>query len=348
MPIHYRSGILKEHIHTRTEAGLFDVSHMGQLVVRPLGGDLIDAALALEELLAVDLVGLRRGRQRYALLTTETGGIRDDLMIANLGQFFLLVVNAGSTAADFEYLRDNLLGKCTVEAIVDRVLLAIQGPAASMALSGLLPDAAAMRFMDVETMRWDGAACYVSRSGYTGEDGFEISMPRERAEAFATALLKREQVELIGLGARDSLRLEAGLCLYGQDLNIDVTPVEAGLEWAISSERRAAGARAGGFPGADVISNQLAQGATRRRVGLNASGRPVRAGALLFSDEQSQLPLGHVTSGTFGPSVQRPIAMGYVPIAQASPGTQFFAEVAGHRIPITVGDLPFFSHRYHR
>jgi aminomethyltransferase len=348
MPIHYAAGVLKEHLHTRSAAGLFDVSHMGQIMVRARSGDPKDAARALEALLPVDVVGLRPGRQRYALLTTDAGGIRDDLMIANLGDFWYLVVNAASAMTDFAYLESHLSPTCTVDTLMDRALLAIQGPEACAVLSKLVPSAAAMRFMDAAVVPFEGAACYISRSGYTGEDGFEISVPRAQAEALAVLLLRHAEVQLIGLGARDSLRLEAGLCLYGHDLDVNVTPIEAALEWAIQPVRRAAGSRSGGFPGSEIILDQLARGATHRRVGLCPTGRPVREGAALFADGLSQVPLGRVTSGTFGPSVQGPIAMGYVPLAQSSTGTRLAADVRGQRIPVTVSDMPFFAHRYHR
>ncbi len=348
MPLHYPPGILGEHRATRSGAGLFDVSHMGQLVVRACSGDPLDGARALEALLPVDLVGLRAGRQRYALLTTDTGGILDDLMIANLGEFWFLVVNAASVTADLAHLERHLSATCSVRRLTDRALWSVQGPAAGAALAALLPSVAAMRFMDAGIVPFDGALCHVSRSGYTGEDGFEISVPIGNAEALADRLLQNPGVELAGLGARNGLRLEAGLCLHGHDIDVHTTPVEAALTWAIPTVRRAAGARAGGFPGAEVILRQLETGTARQRVGLRAEGRPVRDGAALFADAHSPVPLGRVTSGTYGPSVQGFVALGYVPSEFAGIGDRLFADVRGQRVLVTVSALPFIAHRYHR
>jgi aminomethyltransferase len=348
MPIHYALGILGEHHHTRAAAGLFDVSHMGQVSLRARSGDNADAARALESLVPVDVISLPVGRQRYGFFTTDSGGIRDDLMIVNFGSFIYLVVNASCKEADLEHLQSHLSTACEVELLAGRSLLAIQGPAASDALSSLVPSAAAMRFMDAKIHSIHGVECYVTRSGYTGEDGFEISVPTPAVKAIAESLLTHPSVKLIGLGARDSLRLEAGLCLYGHELNIDTTPVEAALNWAIQPVRRAGAARAGGFPGADVILPQLTQGTARRRVGLRPELRPVREGAALFVDDSSAEAVGQVTSGTYAPSARGPVAMGYVPRALAKPGTRLFADVRGQRTPVLVSDLPFIPHRYHR
>ena len=349
MPVQYTAGVLKEHLHTRSAAGLFDVSHMGQVAIRPKSGDLEDAALALESLVPVSVAGLKEGRQRYALFTSETGGILDDLMIANRGDHLFLVVNAACKEADIAHLKAGLSATCTVEPLRDRALIALQGPAAENALASLAPDIAAMRFMDVAAVEIAGASCIVSRSGYTGEDGFEISIPAEAAEALARRLLDHESVEPIGLGARDSLRLEAGLCLHGNDIDASTTPVEAALEWAIQKVRRTGGERAGGFPGADVILKQLDGGAPRRRVGLRPEGRtPVRAGAPLFAEETGGKAIGTVTSGVFAPSLEAPAAMGYVPAEHAETGTRLFAEVRGKRLPLSVTPLPFVEPRYKR
>jgi aminomethyltransferase len=348
MPIHYPLGILGEHKHTRAAAGLFDVSHMGQIFVRALAGDHLAAARELERLVPVDVMGLKPGRQRYALLTNEWGGVRDDLMVANLGDCWYLVVNAAATAADLSHLREHLGATCSVELASARALLAIQGPDACAALSALVPAVASMRFMDVGTFSVDGASCFISRSGYTGEDGFEMSVPVAVAEGIAERLLGHPSVQLVGLGARDSLRLEAGLCLCGHDLDKDTTPIEAALDWAIQSARRSAGARPGGFPGADVILMQLERGVGRKRVGLRAEGRPVREGADLFADATSDAAIGSVTSGTFGPSALGPVAMGYVPISLTPIGTRLFADIRGQRIPLAVSGMPFVPHRYHR
>jgi aminomethyltransferase len=348
MPIHYPLGILGEHKHTRAAAGLFDVSHMGQIMVRALAGDHLAAARELERLVPVDVVGLKPGRQRYALLTDELGGVRDDLMIANLGDCWYLVVNAAATAADLAHLQEHLYATCSVELASARALLAIQGPDACAALSALLPAVAAMRFMDAGVFSVDGATCFISRSGYTGEDGFEMSVPVAVAEDIAERLLRHPSVQLVGLGARDSLRLEAGLCLCGHDLGKDTTPIEAALDWAIQPARRTGGSRPGGFPGADVILTQLERGVARKRVGLRPEGRPVREGAALFAHPTLDAPIGRVTSGTYGPTAQGPVAMGYVPISLTPIGTRLFADVRGQRIPLAVCDMPFVPHRYHR
>ena len=349
MPVQYPLGIMKEHLHTRTKAGLFDVSHMGQVILRPKSGNLPDAALALERLVPVDVLGLAEGRQRYALFTNEAGGILDDLMITNRGDQLFLVVNAACKDADEAHMRAHLSDVCEIERLDDRALLALQGPHAGAVLTSLAPESAEMRFMDVRDLTLAGAECIVSRSGYSGEDGFEISVPNDHAEALAKALIAHEAVEPIGLGARDSLRLEAGLCLYGNDLDTTTTPVEASLVWAIQKTRRTSGARAGGFPGADRILDELINGASRSRVGILPDGRaPVRGGAELFAAEDAADPIGIVTSGAFGPSLDRPMAMGYVPSAQAAIGTRLFAEVRGKRLPLRVADMPFVKPNYRR
>jgi len=348
MPVQFPLGILKEHQHTRSAAGLFDVSHMGQIVITANSGDVDDAALALEALLPTDLKALREGRQRYTFFTNEAGGLLDDLMVAKLDGRFVLVVNAATKTADEEHLKANLPDTVRIDRL-DRALVALQGPKAAEVLDTLAPECTQMRFMDVRQFEICGALCTVSRSGYTGEDGFEISLPQDAAETIAQALLDRDDVEPIGLGARDSLRLEAGLCLYGNDIDINTTPVEAGLSWAIPKSRRDGGERAAGFPGDEVILRQLREGSGRRRVGLLPEGRaPVRSGAQLFQDETGGAPVGHVTSGGFGPSLGRPIAMGYVPSALASPEARFYADVRGKRLPLDVSKLPFNTPGYKR
>jgi aminomethyltransferase len=347
MPINFPNGILKEHLHTRSAAGLFDVSHMGQLAVRSDGRE--SAARALETLLPVDLLSLGEGRQRYALFTNPRGGILDDLMITKRGDHFLLVVNASRKDADEAHLRHLLSASCVIESLDHRALLALQGPLAESVLLRLCPDVASMRFMDVRSLSILGTACVVFRSGYTGEDGFEISVPAPEAERLARKILEHPKVAPIGLGARDSLRLEAGLCLYGCDLDSNTTPVEARLEWAIQNSRRQGGSRAGGFPGADVILAQLSDGSARRRVGLRSKDRtPVRGGSKLYRDEDGQTPVGQVTSGGFGPSVKAPIAMGYVASAESKPGNTLFADVRGKRVPVAVCELPFVKPNYRR
>ncbi|MGI9386817.1 MAG: glycine cleavage system aminomethyltransferase GcvT [Methyloligellaceae bacterium] len=349
MPVQYPAGVLKEHLHTREKAGLFDVSHMGQIVLRAKSGDLADAARALETLVPVDVQGLKPGRQRYALFTNENGGIRDDLMVANRGDHLFLVVNAACKTQDFEHLKAHLADGCDLEMLEDRALLALQGPKAEAALATLAPDCCAMRFMDVATLSIVDTECVVSRSGYSGEDGFEISVPNAHAVALAEALLAHDDVEPIGLGARDSLRLEAGLCLYGSDLDETTTPVEAALEWAVQKTRRRGGATEGGFPGDEVVLQQFEDGAGRRRVGLKPDGRaPVRGGTQLYADEASDQAIGTVTSGGYGPSVEHPISMAYVATSHAAPGTQLFADVRGKRLPVAVTALPFFKPNYKR
>lgn len=342
MPVQYPNGILKEHLHTRTAAGLFDVSHMGQVRLAGAG-----AAAALESLVPVDVVGLAVGRQRYALFTNDDGGILDDLMIANFGDHLLLVVNAACKAQDFAHLHAHLDGRCEMTELTDRALLALQGPQAGAVLARLAPETASLTFMTVGRATLAGAACTISRSGYTGEDGFEISVPADRAEALARLLLAEPEVAPIGLGARDSLRLEAGLCLYGHDIDPTTTPVEADLAWALSKARRSGGARAGGYPGAATILRQLEAGVTRKRIGLRPQGRmPVREGAELV-DADGRV-VGKVTSGGFGPSVGAPVAMGYVEAKLAALGTGLNAIVRGQPVPVTLAALPFVPTRYQR
>ncbi len=342
MPVQYPAGIIAEHRHTRSQAGLFDVSHMGQ--VRITGAE---AAQALETLVPTDVAGLGEYRQRYALFTDDQGGILDDLMISNAGAHLFLVVNAACKAEDIARLRTHIGDRCEVEEVEDRGLLALQGPESGAVLEALAPVTAEMVFMDVRSVTIAGIDCFVARSGYTGEDGFEISVPAAQAESLARRLLDNPVVQCIGLGARDSLRLEAGLCLYGNDIDTSTTPVEADLKWSIPKVRRTGGARAGGFPGAPVILQQFAEGAPRRRVGIRPAGRaPVREGAELVDDANQ--PVGRVTSGGFGPSVDGPVAMGYVAIESAVAGTPLQAIVRGKPHPVSVVGLPFVEHRYYR
>lgn len=349
MPVQYPAGVLKEHLHTRAKCGLFDVSHMGQVELRAKSGKFEDAALALESLVPVDILGLKEGRQRYGFFTDDNGGILDDLMFANRGDHLFVVVNAGCKEADIAHMKKHLSDRVDVTYLEDRALLALQGPQSQAVLSSLGADVAAMKFMDVRDVTLDGVACIVSRSGYSGEDGFEISVPSDKAEAIAKALLAHPDCEPIGLGARDSLRLEAGLCLYGNDIDTTTSPIEAGLEWAIQKARRSGGARAGGFPGADRILSELEKGTSRRRVGLKPEGKaPVRGHAKLYADAEGKTELGEVTSGGFGPSVEGPVAMGYVAASHAEPGTQIYAEVRGKYLPVTVTAMPFVTPTYKR
>ena len=348
MPVQYKLGVMKEHLHTRAAAGLFDVSHMGQVILR--GDDPKAVALALETLVPVSVAGLAEGRQRYGLFTNEQGGIEDDLMIANRGDHLFLVVNAACKEADVARLRAGLEPKgVSVDYIEDRALLALQGPGTEAALAALNPAVAEMRFMDVATVELAGVEAWVSRSGYTGEDGYEISVPESAAVALAEALLAQDTVEPIGLGARDSLRLEAGLCLYGHDIDTTTTPAAANLLWAIQKVRRADGDRAGGFPGADIILPEIASGAPSVRVGLKPEGRaPMREGIDLYESETGGEPVGRITSGGFGPTVGGPVAMGYVPAEQATPGTRLYGEVRGKRLPVEVVTLPHVKQSYKR
>ena len=349
MPVQYATGVLKEHLHTRSSAGLFDVSHMGQIVLRAKSGRVEDAGRALELLVPQDILGVAPGRQRYAQFTNEGGGILDDLMVANFGDHLFLVVNAACKETDEAHLRAQLSEMCEIEPLPDRALLALQGPKAESVLAKLCADAPAMRFMDAGPRKVADFDCFVSRSGYTGEDGFEISVPAGQAEELARLLLAEAEVLPIGLGARDSLRLEAGLCLYGHDIDTMTTPVEAALEWSIQKARRSGGARSGGFLGAETILAQLDQGAPRRRVGLKPEGRaPVREGAALFADAASSEQIGAVTSGGFGVSLNAPVAMGYLPTARAAAGTQIFAELRGQRLPLKVAATPFVPNTYKR
>ena len=348
MPVQYPSGVLKEHLHTRASAGLFDVSHMGQVIIRARSGRNEDAALALESLVPVDLLGLKPGRQRYGFFTDENGGILDDLMIANRGDHFFVVVNAGCKHEDLLHLQTKIGDRCQI-TLLDRALLALQGPRSQAVVAELWAGLSEMKFMDVRDVGLHDVACLVSRSGYSGEDGYEISIPADKAETVANWLLEHPDVQPIGLGARDSLRLEAGLCLYGNDIDTTTSPVEAGLEWAIQKVRRNGGDRAGGFPGARRILEELETGASRRRVGLKPQGKaPVRGHAKLYADAGGRTEIGEVTSGGFGPSVEFPVAMGYVPTSQASPGTPIFAEVRGKYLPVTVSALPFIAPTYKR
>ncbi len=344
MPVQFPMGVMKEHLHTRTEAGLFDVSHMGQLILRGP-----DVAAALETLVPSSVIGLKEGRQRYTMLTDDGGGILDDFMVANRGDHLFAVVNAARKRDDLAHLRARLPGDIVVEEITDRALIALQGPKAEAALAILLPDVAGMRFMDVAVMDWMDSEIWVSRSGYTGEDGFEISVPNAKARAVTEALMAMEPVAPIGLGARDSLRLEAGLCLYGSDIDTTTSPVEAGLHWAIQKVRREGGERAGGFPGAERILRELDEGPARLRVGLRPEGRaPMRAGTRLYAAEGDADPAGTVTSGAFGPSVEAPVSMGYVPAHLATPGTRLWGELRGKRHAVTISELPFRTADYRK
>ena len=344
MPVQYPSGLMAEHRHTRTAAGLFDVSHMGQL---RLAGP--HAAAAFETLVPVDVIGLGVDRQRYGLLLNDAGGIVDDLMFVNRSDHLFVIVNGACKAGDIALMQQKIGARCQVQPLPERALLALQGPHAVTALRRLLPGVEKLVFMTGGAFNWNGADLYITRSGYTGEDGFEISVSGERAEALARALLAEPEVQPVGLGARNSLRLEAGLCLYGNDIDATTTPVEAALTWAMQKVRRAGGERAGGFPGAEFVLAQLSGDlpVRRKRVGLIAKERiPVREPAPLENfDGQA---IGQVTSGLLGPTIDQPIAMGYVGTDYAELGTEVFAMVRGKPVPMLVSAMPFVAHRYMR
>ncbi len=336
MPVSYPLGVMKEHLHTRANAGLFDVSHMGQIRI-PLSE--IDA---LERLMPQNIRELKTDRQRYGFFTNEAGGILDDLMIANRRDHLFMVVNAACKEGDIAHMKSNGVA---LEVIEDRALLALQGPKSEAVMKRLGVDLGAMHFMDVLDAEILGQMAWISRSGYTGEDGFEISYPAEHAEALARKLLDDADVEAIGLGARDSLRLEAGLCLYGHDIDETTSPVEAGLVWGMQKRRR----EEGGFLGDKIILNELGGGAKRARIGLLPEGRaPMREGTPIFADEAGGEAIGKVTSGGFGPSVEAPVAMGYVASDYAEIGTKLWGEVRGKRLEVRVEKLPFIPAKFKR
>jgi len=345
MPVQYADGIIAEHTHTRSAAGLFDVSHMGQAFV--VGPDHATAARALEALVPADIVNLAPGRQRYTQLTDDGGGILDDLMVTRSADpdedgVLFLVVNAATKEADYAHIAAHLPAGVRLIRADHRALVAVQGPVARQAVGRHCPEAVPMAFMSAITTRFDGIDCHISRSGYTGEDGFEISCKATRVRAIVERLLSEPSVKLIGLGARDSLRLEAGLCLYGHDIDTATSPVEAALTWSIQKRRRAEG----GFPGAERIQREIAQGPARLRVGIKPEGRaPAREGTEISLDDQ---PIGKITSGGFGPSVNGPIAMGYVAARYAAPDTAVMLTVRGKPMPARVAPLPFVPHHYVR
>ncbi len=344
MPVQYKAGLMAEHHHTRQAAGLFDVSHMGQLrLVGP------DAAAAFESLMPVDVVDLAVGKQRYGLLLTDEGTLIDDLMFVNRGGDLFVVVNGACKVGDIAHIQARIGNRCDVIPLPDRGLLALQGPQAVTALARLAPGVEQLVFMTGAAFLWDGTELFITRSGYTGEDGFEISVEASKAEALARALLAQPEVMPIGLGARNSLRLEAGLCLYGNDIDTTTTPVEAGLNWAIQKVRRTGGARAGGFPGADRVLGQLdgTVPLARKRVGLVALERvPVREHTELQDGQGRRV--GEVTSGLLGPTADKPVAMGFVEPALAAAGTRLNAIVRGKAVPMEVAPMPFVPNRYYR
>ncbi len=351
MPIQYEAGIKTEHLHTRTKAGLFDVSHMGQIIIRGTG-----VAQVLETLVPVDVIGLQVNQQRYAVFTNQQGGIEDDLMItrwaADDGEECLgLVVNAACKHQDLAHLQTNFadadISGYSIDYLDDHALLALQGPGAARVMESIIPEVADTVFMQGVEVTVDGGLYRITRSGYTGEDGFEISLPNAHADAFAKKLLVNDDVELVGLGARDSLRLEAGLCLYGHDMTNETTPLEASLLWSISKNRRPDGERAGAYVGSEVIAKQIKEGVSRKRVGLKINAKvPVREGADLQNTAGEKV--GVVTSGGYSPSLSEPIAMGYVDLPFNEKGTDLVAIVRGRPIPVSVQALPFVKQNYYR
>ena len=344
MPVQYPMGLMAEHHHTRAEAGLFDVSHMGQLrLVGP------DAAAAFESLMPVDVIDLPVGKQRYGLLLTEEGTIIDDLMFVNRGTDIFIIVNGACKVNDMAHIQARIGARCQVIPMPERALLALQGPKAVNALARMVPGVEKLVFMTGASYEWQGADLFITRSGYTGEDGFEISVGNVHVDAFARALLAQAEVKPIGLGARNSLRLEAGLCLYGNDIDTSTTPIEAGLNWAIQKVRRTGGLRAGGFPGANIVLGQMdgIHDLARKRVGLIAQERvPVREHVELQNTQG--VKIGEVSSGLLGPSANVPVAMGYVDLASAALGTVVHAMVRGKAVPMTVSAMPFVPNRYYR
>lgn len=344
MPVQYPQGLMAEHLHTRKAAGLFDVSHMGQLLLRGP-----DAAAALESLMPVDVIDLGLHKQRYGLLLNEEGGILDDLMFVNRGDDLFLIVNGACKVADMAHIQKHIGQRCEVVPLPDRALLALQGPQAVTALQRLIPSVNALVFMTGNYFDWQGHAFYITRSGYTGEDGFEISLPSHAAQAFAETLLAQPEVAPVGLGARNSLRLEAGLCLYGNDIDTTTTPVEGALNWAIQKVRRSGGAREAGFPGAAIVLEQLQnpQQLKRKRVGLLAQERiPVREPTVLENMDGQHI--GHITSGLLSPTLNQPIAIAYVVPDYAAVGTEIFAMVRGKPVPMKVAATPFVPTNYYR
>ena len=344
MPVQYPLGVLKEHLFTRENAGLFDVSHMGQALLR--GADGVDVAKVFEALVPGNIAGLKPGGMRYTMLLNDEGGILDDLMVTRYGgeeNTLYIVVNAACKESDLAHIEQSLAGSATMERMEDKALLALQGPRASSVLGAMVPQVMEMGFMTSASIDVDGIPCHVSRSGYTGEDGYEISLPADRAEEFAGRLVASDEVEPIGLGARDSLRLEAGLCLYGSDIDTTTSPVEAGLLWAVPKARR----EAADFPGAERILGEIAEGPVRKRVGILPDGRaPVRHGSDILDRDGNVV--GVVTSGGFGPSLGRPVAMGYIKTEFSEEGTEIGLAVRGKVLPGRIAAMPFVEQRYYR
>ena len=348
MPLQYKLGIMKEHLFCRASAALFDVSHMGQIILRAKNQEKNEIAKSLESLIPVDLVNLRENRQRYGFLLNDKGGIIDDLMISNRGEHFMIVANASRKDIDFKILQTKLGDKLEIKMLTDKALVAIQGPKSEEVLSKVFPGISDMSFLDVKTFFYKGGAVEISRSGYTGEDGFEISISNSFVESFSQTVLEDPSVTLAGLGARDSLRLEGSLCLYGQDISEDISPIEAGLSWAIQKSRREGGEREGNFPGSNEIFYQIKNGVKKSRIGLIPDGKaPIRSGAKLFSDKDGSDYIGEVTSGGYSPSLSKPISMAYI-LEGEHENESFFAKVRGAFLPVRKVKMPFMSNNFKR
>ena len=349
MPVNYPLGIMKEHLHCRKSAGLFDVSHMGQLVISSSTQSMQFIANELEKLLPIDMLGLGEDRQRYGFLPNKEGGIIDDLMVSNRGDHYFAVINASRKEIDFKYLKENISREIDVDLIKTRALIAIQGPQSEKILSNQIGELSSLKYLDVKNFSYRGETLWVSRSGYTGQDGFEISLPNSLCEVFCKNILEQDGIEPIGLGARDTLRLECGLCLYGQDLNETITPIEAGLKWAIQKVRRAGGEREGGFVGQKKILKQIEEQPYFKREAFFPDGRaPLRSGTKLFTDDSGKNEIGVITSGSYSPSLERPISMGYLDHNKFKIGDPIFGELRTKFLPIKLTKLPFVATSFKR
>tara|TARA_A100000164_G_scaffold259782_1_gene231745 strand:- start:377 stop:1429 length:1053 start_codon:yes stop_codon:yes gene_type:complete len=349
MPVNYPLGIMKEHLYCRESAGLFDVSHMGQLIISSTTQPMQSIATELEKLLPIDILGLGEGRQRYGFLPNSQGGIIDDLMISNRGDHFFVVINASRKEIDFKYFKKNISKEIDVDLISTRSLIAIQGPQSEKILSSQIGELSSLNYLDVKNFLYNGEIMWVSRSGYTGQDGFEISLPNNLCEFFCKSILEQEGIEPIGLGARDTLRLECGLCLYGQDLNETITPIEAGLKWAIQKVRRTGGEREGGFIGQEKILAQIEKSPGLKREAFSPHGKaPLRSGTKLFSDDLGKNEIGLITSGSYSPTLERPISMGYLDHTKFKTGDLIFGELRNKFLPTELTKLPFVPTSFKR
>ncbi len=349
MPVQYEEGIINEHLQTRASAGLFDVSHMGQIIVKSKTGIFDEAIKCLERLMPCDLASQKLNQQAYSMLTNSNGGVIDDLMITNKGDHFFIVVNAATALKVYNYLKSKIADFCNIKMLGNRSLLALQGPEAESVLLRYASEITRMHFLESAPLVILDHECWVSRSGYTGEDGFEISVPNQAVEQIAMSLLNETEVKPVGLGARDSLRMEAGLCLYGNELTEEITPVEASISWSIQKNRRIRGSERETFIGSTEILNQIENGTNFRRVGLTPLGKaPLRQGCDLYSSSQSTEKIGYISSGGYSPSLKQPISMGFVSTEFGKAGTEIFADLRGKRVAANVRKLPFVINRYKR